>query len=130
MGHRPGEKTRAEYRQEVGLDCADQFFDRIYELDVLVAKRGWPLRKQFNSYWCAFKAASNRAAFGIAIDRSSRDIYLYVKRARREAETFAEPMWRYNERDDQAEYFLKRNEPLDRFIPLLEVGFEKSPFGA
>ncbi len=129
MASKPAERTRADYRKEFGLDCADEFFDRIHELELIVAKRGWLLRKQFNSNWCAFKASSNRAAFGIAIDRGTRDIYLYIKRVKPLVGAFPEVMRRYHEVHDQAEYFLKPGMELESFMPLFELAHRRSPAG-
>lgn len=94
----------------------------VAELEAIVARYGWELKKNFRSRWCSFSTTSRRVAFGIAVDSRDRP-YLYIKRVQKEARGFPARLITYNERYDQAEFALEPGQRLDAFLPLLRLAY-------
>lgn len=106
------------------------FFKYVNQLNELVNRNGWLLKREFNSYWCSFKKLKGRnVAFGIVFRENGTVLRLYLKRVKAEAEAFQTPDWYDpNPRNaEQIEYELKRGDAdITPYVPLLELAYQRA----
>lgn len=112
------------YKKQYNRKSAEYFLKCAREVDNMVRKKGWSLRKKFNKHYCGFKAGYFNA-FGIKWI-GSKTFAFFFKISEKEAKKYKLPMTRYESQWKEAVYFIDpAKTKTHNFLPLFEFAYKK-----